>query len=104
STATTILEDTSNYYLYFTFPLSTHTITLTYATAGLPWLIIIGIIAAVGAVVAVATFLVLRQKKPAEQTPPWPESGPAQPPAPPPTPRETPAPLGGLAPRAEQPA
>jgi len=101
-TTTRILEDTSNYYVYFTFPLSTHTITLTYATAGLPWLIIIGIIAAVGAVVAIATLLILRQRKPAEQTPPGPEFGPAQPPAPPPTPGESPAPLGGLAPRAEQ--
>ena len=101
STATTILGDTSNYYVYFTFPLSTHTITLTYATAGLPWLIIIGIIAAVGAVVAIATLLILRQRKPAEQTPPGPEFGPAQPPAPPPTPGESPAPLDGLAPRVE---
>ncbi len=81
-TTTTILEDTNNYYVYFTFPLSTHTITLTYATAGLPWLLIIGIIAAVGAVLAIATFLILRQKKPTEQPPPGPESGPAQPPAP----------------------
>ena len=103
-TTTTILEDTSNYYVYFTFPLSTHTITLTYAMPGLPWLIIIGIIAAIGAVVAVATFLILRQKKSAEQTTPGPESGPARPPAPPPTPGETPAPLGGVAPRTEQPA
>jgi len=103
-TTTTILEDTSNYYVYFTFPLSTHTITLTYAMPGLPWLIIIGIIAAIGAVLAIATFLIIRRKKSAEQTTPGPESGPARPPAPPPTPGETPAPLGGVAPRTEQPA
>jgi hypothetical protein len=81
TTTTTILKDSTNYYVFFTTPLSTHTITLTYANPSLPWLLILGIVAAVAAVVIVAAFMILRRKKPAVEIPP-PTQGP---PGPPPT-------------------
>jgi hypothetical protein len=74
---TTTLKDSANYYLFFTLTLSTHTITLTYASVNtsLPWLLIIGIVGAVAAAVILATLLLLRRKKPAPEVPP-PAAGP----------------------------
>jgi hypothetical protein len=85
---TTTLKDSANYYIFFTLTLSTHTITLTYASVNnsLPWLLIIGIVAAVAAVVLVTTFVLLRRKKPAPEVPPampGPEPTTAPGPAPP---------------------
>jgi hypothetical protein len=72
ATATTILKDSTNYYVFFTLTLSTHTVTLTYATTntGLPWLLILGIVAAVAVVVIVATIALLRRKKAPSEIPP----------------------------------
>lgn len=87
TTTSTILKDSTNYYVFFTLTLSTHTLTLTYATTNtsLPWLLIIGIVAAVAAVVLVAILILLRGKKPVEQiTPTAPGTPPTSTPGPPP--------------------
>jgi hypothetical protein len=89
-TTATILKDSSNYYVYFNFPLSSHTITITYATnpgLSLTLLLIIGILAAVAAVVIVVTFLLIRNRKAPEEIP---QPGLATPPFQPPPPGETP--------------
>jgi hypothetical protein len=74
-TTATILKDSSNYYIYFNFPLSTHTITITYATAAsatpLTTSLLYGGIAAAVAIVIIAALLLLhRRAKPAPEMPP----------------------------------
>jgi len=88
TTTATVLKDSVNYYVFFTFPLSTHTISLTYANPpGLPIVLILEIVGAVAAVVIIATiFLLFRRKKPLAIPPPVPGAQP--PPMPPPSPSE----------------
>jgi hypothetical protein len=93
TTTTTTLKDSTNYYVFFTLTLSTHTVTLTYASpnTSLPLLLILGIVAAVAAVVLISALVLLRRKKPSEQiqqgapgTPPTTYPGPPPPGANPP--------------------
>ncbi len=88
TTTTTTLRDSTNYYVFFTLTLSTHTVTLTYASpnTSLPLLLILGIVAAVAAVVLISALVLLRRKKPSEQiqqsppgTPPTSYPGPPPP-------------------------
>jgi hypothetical protein len=82
---TTTLKDSANYYVFFTLTLSTHTITLTYASPSFPWFLIIEILGAVAAVVIVSIFILLKRKKPAREIPPT-TPGPAPTTAPGPSP------------------
>jgi hypothetical protein len=70
TTTTTTLKDSANYYVFFTLTLSTHTITLTYASSSFPWFLILGILGAVAAVVIVSVFILLKRRKPATEIPP----------------------------------
>jgi hypothetical protein len=92
-TTFTINHNQTDYQILFTYPLSTHTITVTYATirlqsSFLQQYVLPIAIAAVGilAIILVAIFLVVR-KKPAQQTQPWSNE---QPPTTPPAPAESP--------------
>ncbi len=84
----TVLKDPVNYYVFFTFPLSTHTISLTYASppSGLPIVLIVEIVGVVAAVVITAAILLFlrRRKRLVGIRPPGPEAQP--PPTPPPIP------------------
>jgi hypothetical protein len=59
-TSASILKDSVNYYLFFTFPLSTHTISITYAKVpAFSSLVILAIVGTVAAVVIIAAVLIL---------------------------------------------
>jgi hypothetical protein len=91
-TSFTISQNQTDYQILFTYPLSTHTITVTYAarlqSSFLQQYTQPIALAAVGilAIVIVAIFLVVRRKPAPQSQPPgyW------QPPTPPPTPTESP--------------
>jgi hypothetical protein len=59
-TTASILKDSVNYYVFFTFPLSTHTISITYAKVpAFSSLVILAIVGTVAAVVIIAAILIL---------------------------------------------
>jgi hypothetical protein len=87
----TISQNATDYQIIFTFPLSTHTVTVTYATQSfLQQYLLPIIVAAIGLIaIVLVTLLLLVRRKPA------PPSEPAlyqQPPTTPPAPTEGPAP------------
>ncbi|OLD44106.1 hypothetical protein AUI51_03690 [archaeon 13_1_40CM_2_52_4] len=91
----TVTKNSTDFFVYFTFGLSTHTITLQYApppTAGLPLTTILLILGAVAAIIIVtAITLLLRSKK--KPPPTQVASGPSQPPPSEEPPSQPPSPL-----------
>jgi len=91
----TVTKNSTDFFVYFTFGLSTHTITLQYApppTAGLPLTTILLILGAVAAIIIVtAITLLLRSKK--KPPPIQVASGPSQPPPSEVPPSQPPSPL-----------
>lgn len=91
----TVTKNSTDFFVYFTFGLSTHTVTLQYAlppTAGLPLTTILLIVGAVAAVIAVTTIILLVRSK--KRPPPMQSAG--GPPQPPPSevpPSQPPTPL-----------
>jgi len=63
-TTASILKDSVNYYVFFTFPLSTHTLSITYAKVpAFSSLVILAIVGTVAAVVIIAAILILFRRR-----------------------------------------